>query len=163
MGMNVVYKRIDELVPYARNPRRNDAAVEQVAASIRQFGFKVPIIIDADGQIVAGHTRIKAAHRLGMSEVPCIVADDLSPEQIKAFRLADNKVGELATWDATLLTYELDELEEMGGLDMSEFGFDSLGTDAEFDADEQAPEEFKEISANTPTKHVCPKCGYEFN
>jgi ParB/RepB/Spo0J family partition protein len=82
-----------ELKPYEKNPRRNDASVEYVANSIKEFGFKVPIVIDRDGVIVAGHTRYKAAKKLGMEKVPCIVADDLSEAQIKAFRLADNKVG----------------------------------------------------------------------
>lgn len=91
----IVYKRLDELKPYENNPRRNDKAVDAVAASIEQFGFKVPIVIDNDNVIVAGHTRYKAAGKLNMDEVPCIVADDLTPEQIKAFRLADNKT---ASW-----------------------------------------------------------------
>lgn len=90
---------ISLLREYDNNPRNNDGAVDAVAASIREFGFKVPVIVDGDNVIVAGHTRVKAARKLGMSAVPCIIADDLTPEQIKAFRLADNKVGELAGWE----------------------------------------------------------------
>ena len=90
-----------------------------MAASIKEFGFKVPIVIDANGEIVAGHTRLKAAKKLGLAEVPCIIADDLTPEQIKAFRLADNKTAELAEWDFDLLHLELDDID----LDMSDFGF----------------------------------------
>ena len=112
--------RTSDLVPYENNPRRNDEAVEQVASSIREFGFKVPIIIDKNNVIVAGHTRLKACERLGITEVPCIRADDLTDDQIKAFRLADNKVGEIATWDDAKLEIELDAIE----MDMSEFGFD---------------------------------------
>ena len=108
---------------YENNPRENDGAVEAVAESIKQFGFKVPIIVDRDGVIVAGHTRKKAAERLGLSSVPCIVADDLTPEQIKAFRLADNKTGELAEWDFAALEKELAELTAFD-VDMSAFGFD---------------------------------------
>ena len=119
--MEIVNKRISELRPYKRNPRNNDDAVDLVAASIREFGFKVPIIIDRDGEIVAGHTRLKAAKKLQLKEVPCIVADDLSPEQIKAFRLADNKVSEAAEWDYELLSAELDEILTF---DMTDFGFD---------------------------------------
>ena len=86
---NLIEKRTQELRPYEKNPRKNDAAVEAVAASIKEFGFRVPIIIDVGGQIIAGHTRWKAAQKLGMEFVPCIQADDLSPEQVQAFRLAD--------------------------------------------------------------------------
>ena len=101
--MQVINYKIEDLKPYKRNPRKNDGAVDAVAASIKEFGFKVPIVIDADGEIIAGHTRFKAAKKLGLKEVPCIIADDLTPDQIKAFRLADNKTAELADWDFELL------------------------------------------------------------
>ena len=122
--MKVVDKGIETLTEYERNPRKNDAAVEYVANSIERFGFKVPVVIDKDGVIVAGHTRVKAARKLGMESVPCIVADDLTEEQIKAFRLADNKVGEFAEWDFDLLD---DEIQDITNIDMSEFGFDIGG------------------------------------
>ena len=119
--MDVKLFRLDELKPYENNPRRNDRAVEAVAKSIEQFGFKVPIVIDADKVIVAGHTRYKAAQKLHLESVPCIVADDLTPAQIKAFRLADNKTAELATWDFEKLTTELNSLtSELA----DEFSFD---------------------------------------
>lgn len=89
---------ISEILPYAKNPRKNEKSVKFVKESIRQFGFKVPIIIDSKREIVCGHTRLLAAKSLGLSEIPCIVADDLTDEQIKAFRLADNKVGEFSDW-----------------------------------------------------------------
>jgi len=117
--MEIVYKKLDEIKPYANNPRFNDEAVEYVANSIREFGFKVPIIIDKNGEIVAGHTRYKASLELGLKEVPCIIADDLNEEQIKAFRLADNKVSEKSEWNYDLLEIELADI----GLDMSGFGF----------------------------------------
>lgn len=120
--MNVIEKAVSELKEYRHNPRNNDGAVEAVAESIKQFGFKVPIIIDGRGEIIAGHTRKKAAERLGLASVPCIVADDLTPEQIKAFRLADNKTGELADWDFSALEKELEELTAFD-VDMSAFGF----------------------------------------
>ena len=132
--LKIVYKGISELTPYERNPRHNDAAVDAVAASIKEFGFRVPIIIDGKGGIIAGHTRLKAAKQLGMTKVPCIVADDLTEAQIKAFRLADNKTAELSTWDYKLLTLELEELETLD-FDMSPFGFDDLFIDHEEDAD----------------------------
>ena len=107
--MNVVNLSIDELKPYKNNPRFNDQAVEAVMNSIKEFGFKVPIVVDKNNVIVAGHTRYKASKRLGLKEVPCIIADDLTDEQIKAFRLADNKVSELAEWDKDLLNLELND------------------------------------------------------
>ncbi len=119
--MEIVMKSIQEIEPYEKNPRKNDDAVKYVAESIKQFGFKVPIVIDRDGVIVAGHTRYKAAKKLKMDTVPCIVADDLTEEQIKAFRLADNKVAEKAEWDFELLA---DELGELFDFDMSVFGFE---------------------------------------
>lgn len=121
--MNTVQVDINSLKPYKNNPRNNDNAVSAVANSIREFGFKVPIVIDSDHVIVAGHTRLKAAQTLGLSTVPCVVADDLTGEQIKAFRLADNKVSELADWDIDLLTNELELLES---IDMSDFGFEKI-------------------------------------
>jgi len=113
---------ISSLIEYENNPRNNDGAVDAVAESIKQFGFKVPIVIDRDNVIVAGHTRLKAARKIGLEKVPCIVADDLTPEQIKAYRLADNKTGELAEWDFSALEIELAEIES--DFDMSAFGFD---------------------------------------
>lgn len=115
----IIYKNIDELVPYENNPRHNDQGVDALAESIKEFGFKVPIIIDTDGVIVAGHTRLKACKKLGIDEVPCIVADDLTDEQIKAFRLADNKVAELSDWDLDKLKEEIGELD----VDMTKYGF----------------------------------------
>ena len=123
--MNIVQKKLTDLVPYENNPRNNDDAVEAVAESIKEFGFKVPIIIDKDGVIVAGHTRYKACEKLGIEEVPCLIADDLTEEQIKAFRLADNKVAEIATWDFEKLDLELSELD----FDMELFGFEEVERD----------------------------------
>ena len=118
--MKIVEKKLDEIKPYENNPRFNDDAVQYVANSIKEFGFKVPIVIDKDNVIVAGHTRYKASLLLGLNKVPCIVADDLNEEQIKAFRLADNKVSEKASWNIELLSEELEDLD----LDMEQFGFD---------------------------------------
>ena len=105
--MNIVEKKLKEIKPYEKNARKNDDAVKYVAESIKQFGFKVPIVIDKDNVIVAGHTRYKASKELGLETVPCIVADDLTEEQIKAYRLADNKVSEFSEWDFDLLGEEL--------------------------------------------------------
>lgn len=142
--MKIVSIKITELTEYENNPRNNDEAVEAVANSISEFGFKVPIIITKDNTIVAGHTRLKAARLLGLSEVPCIVADDLDEEQIKAFRLADNKTAEIATWDFEKLEEEMLSID----LDMIQFGFDDfygdIPTDAvddDFDVFDELPEE----------------------
>ena len=122
--MKVKDMEISKLKPYANNPRKNEAAIVPVAESIKAFGFKVPIVIDKAGVIVAGHTRLEAAKRLGLDKVPCVVADDLTPEQVKAFRLADNKVSEFAVWDAEKLA---EELADISTFDMKEFGFNAGG------------------------------------
>lgn len=119
--MSIVYKEVKDLIPYANNPRNNDEAVDAVAKSIEEFGFKVPCVVSSDGVLITGHTRLKACKKLGIEEVPCIVADDLTPEQVKAFRLADNKTSELAEWDMDKLNIELGEIPD---IDMSSFGFD---------------------------------------
>ena len=117
--MQIVEIKIKDLIPYENNPRKNDEAVYAVANSIKEFGFKVPIVIDGNNVIVCGHTRYKASMHLGLETVPCVIADDLSEEQIKAFRLADNKTNELAEWDMDMLMSELAGIE----MDMSDFGF----------------------------------------
>ena len=120
--MNVVDLPIKSLKPYKNNPRKNDKAVEYVANSIRQFGFKVPIVIDENYEIVCGHTRWKAAKTLGLETVPCVMADDLTPEQVQAYRLADNKTSEMADWDFDLLELEFNDIDP-ALFDMSDFGF----------------------------------------
>ena len=121
--MNVIEKSIGDIKPYEKNPRKNDDAVKYVANSIRQFGFKVPIVVDKDGVIVAGHTRYRAAKELGYETVPVVVADDLTEAQVKAFRIADNKTADQAQWDMDLLGEEIAELLNVEGLDMTDFGF----------------------------------------
>ena len=121
--MKIEYIPLEKIKPYENNPRINDDAVKYVANSIKEFGFKVLIIIDENNVIVAGHTRLKAAKKLGFEKVPCIRADDLTENQIKAFRLADNKVGEIATWDFNSLAVELANIEN---INMSNFNFEPL-------------------------------------
>jgi ParB family chromosome partitioning protein len=120
--MQIVEKKVTELKAYEKNPRKNDNAVEAVANSIKEFGFKVPCVIDKNGVIVAGHTRVKAAKKLGIKTVPCVIADDLTEEQVKAFRLADNKTAEIAEWDFDKLDDELAWLADFD-IDMTDFGF----------------------------------------
>lgn len=159
--MRVVNKLLAELKPYEHNPRNNESAVDAVAASIEQFGFKVPIIIDQDGVIIAGHTRLKAAQRLGIEKVPCVIADDLTPEQVRAFRLADNKVGEIADWDDDKLAEEFALLA--GVIDLEQFGFRA----EDFRNDDELESEFSEgdaPGAKEKTRKIvkCPNCGQEF-
>ena len=139
--MNVKEINIKDIRPYEKNPRKNNSAVAYVAESIKQFGFKVPIIIDKNNVIVAGHTRYKAAKKLGINTVPAIIADDLTDEQIKAFRLADNKVAEQAEWDIDLLN---EELEEIFDIDMTDFGFEVLEEEKEVEEDGYEPVKPKE-------------------
>jgi len=141
--MNIVMKKVTELQEYENNPRNNESAIDAVANSIKEFGFKVPIVITSDNVIIAGHTRLKAALSLDLIEVPCIIADDLNEAQIKAFRLADNKTAELATWDLSRLEAELSEID----MDMLQFGFEEMeellpdnAADDDFDVDAEIPE-----------------------
>ena len=121
--MNIIQMKIRNIKPYKNNPRKNDAAVQFVMKSIQEFGYLVPIVIDKNNEIVAGHTRYKALKKLGYQEVPCVVADELTDEQVKAFRIADNSVSDVAEWDLIKLTQEMAEIS----LDLGEFGLD-LGT-----------------------------------
>ena len=138
--MELFNKKISEIRPYENNPRDNSKAIDAVAASIKEFGFKVPIVIDKNGVIVAGHTRYEASKKLGLEEVPCVIADDLTDEQVKAFRLADNKTAELASWNPELLEVEMSGIES---IDMTEFGFiePEKAEAVEDDFDIEPPEE----------------------
>lgn len=143
--MKVVEKTIQSIRPYGNNPRNNEAGVDGVANSIKAFGFKQPIVVDKDNVIVAGHTRYLAAKMLGMDKLPCVVADDLTDEQIKAFRLADNKVAEKAGWNYELLDVELAEIE----MDMEPFGFASVNSDdfgTDFDLPDGDKSEFVQVT-----------------
>lgn len=144
---------VSDLIPYANNPRKNKKAINAVAKSIKDFGFRVPIVIDVDNVIICGHTRYEACKKLGIKEVPCVMADDLSKEQVKAFRLADNQVAEFSTWDEDALAMEIAEL----GIDMSEYGFGidkALQAGEEINVDDFEDENFK---------YTCPCCGLKFN
>ena len=148
--MEIIELPIKSLKPYKRNPRKNDKAVEYVANSIRSFGFKVPIVIDSNYEIVCGHTRWKAAKTLGMETVPCIMADDLTEDQIRAFRLADNKTAEMAGWDFDLLELEFNDIDP-NLFGMSDFGFFSD------DEPQEGHTEVKEddFDESTVTESVC--------
>lgn len=143
---SIVMLPVSEVRPYEKNPRKNKGAVQYVKASIEKFGFKQPIIIDRNRVIVCGHTRLMAAKSLGMSEVPCIFADDLTDEQVKAYRLADNKVAEFSEWDTDLLTIELGDLADLGDIDMTQFGFDPFEEEQEEIVEDEIPEEVEPVA-----------------
>ncbi len=157
--LKIVNKNISDIKPYENNPRINVDSVDKVANSIKEFGYRVPIIIDKNNVIVAGHTRLLAAEKLGITEIPCIVADDLTEQQINAFRLVDNKTTEFSDWDYEKLKEELYALD----MDLSEYGFEKIS------------EEFKEVLDNTSKELsadeynddnfecTCPRCGFKFN
>lgn len=149
---------INDLVPYENNPRNNEQAVDKVANSIKEFGFKYPIVVDEDMVIISGHTRRLAALRLGLETVPVIIADDLTEDQKKALRIADNKTGELAAWDWGKLDQELKALAAVN-FDMQDFGFDVVAADDDLDG--LWEEEDKPKAEPASKTVVCPHCGME--
>lgn len=151
--MQITELKLSEIIPYENNPRKNDEAVKYVTESIKQFGFKVPIVIDKNNVIVCGHTRYKAAQKLKLKTAPCILADDLTEEQIKAYRLADNKVAEKSEWDFELLTSELDELN-FTEINMSDFGFDLMQ-----ELEEEPP--FDELEKEAPDEGISVKISFD--
>lgn len=155
--IRIEYKNVKDIIPYENNPRLNDNAVEAVASSIKEFGFKNPIIIDKNNVIVAGHTRLKAAEQLYIEKVPVVYADDLTDDQVKAFRIADNKLSEISEWDFEKLEQELESID----LDMSNFGFNSC--DICLDVDDNDFLKDTEITKSKEAKKTtCPHCGKEF-
>lgn len=145
-NMTIVMKNIVEIKPYENNPRHNETAIDAVASSIKEFGWKQPLVIDKDNVIVVGHTRWLAAKKLGLNEVPCLIASDLTDEQIAAYRLADNKTNELATWDFEKLKTELVSISD---IDMSQFGFEEL----EASLDDVKDDDFDEKGAISETPY----------
>jgi len=120
--MNISTVKIDTIVPYIRNPRKNDQAIDKVAGSIKEFGWKQPIVVDKDNVIIVGHTRYLAAQKLGIKEVPIIIAEDLNTQQIKAYRIADNKTAEFSSWNDEQLVLEIQELQD-SDYNLQETGF----------------------------------------
>ena len=159
--LKIEYMNVNDLIPYINNPRINDNAVDKVASSIKNFGFKNPIIVDKDNEIIAGHTRLKAAKKLGLKEVPVIRVEDLTENQIKAFRIADNKTVEFAEWDMELLELELEELEDIfTGFSEEEkeiiFNTSDVDIDSFFEDAEETNKEKEEKEIQ------CPHCGMYF-
>ena len=139
--------KLRDIIPYENNPRRNEKAVDAVVNSIKQFGFKNPIIVDENMVIISGHTRRLAALKLSMETVPVIIAKDLTEEQVRAFRLADNRVASFSGWDEEKLKQEIGEINN---IDLSDFGFKKDKIDDIF-----REKEDKKV-------HICPKCGHEW-
>lgn len=156
--------KLSSLKTYGKNPRNNENAVAYVVNSIKKYGFLVPIIIDKDNVIVCGHTRYKACKQLGMKEVPCIRAEQLTDEQIKAFRIEDNKTNEKAMWDIDLLRDELGDLKELG-VDLEDLGFMDFELDNIFGGTADIEDFFEdkiESKEKKPKTIICPECGHEF-
>ena len=153
---------IERVIPYARNPRKNAGAVDKVAASLREFGFRQPIVVDENYTVIVGHTRLLAAKKLGMTEVPIHIADGLTAAQVKAYRIADNRVGEEAEWDRELLQVELHDIESKE-FDVALTGFDGAELSEIMFPSDNAPNDFKSYDDEIETKHECPKCGYKWS
>lgn len=149
--MQIENLKIEDLIPYANNPRFNDGeAVERVASSIKEYGFRSPIIVDKDNVIVAGHTRYKAAKKLKLETVPVIKADDLTPAQIRAYRIADNKVAEYSSWDDELLAIELEQLQELD-FDLELTGFEDFEISDLLNNDDDADDLGEKLEENRQT------------
>ena len=157
--MIIINKKIEDLKQYENNPRKNDQAVDRISVAIQEFGFNVPILIESDGKIIDGHLRFKAAMSLNMETVPCIIIDDLTPAQIKAFRLSVNKIADISEWDYDLLAEELEQLQD-ADFELELIGFDDNELEKMLDFD------LKDNDLNNDGKSgvliKCPKCGFEY-
>jgi ParB-like chromosome segregation protein Spo0J len=156
---------IERCIEYARNPRKNDHAVDKIAAAIKEYGFRVPIVAKSDGLVVDGHLRLKAAKKLGLAQVPVILADDMTDAQIKAFRLSVNRVAQEAQWDLDLLKIELQDLDAEG-FDLSLTGFNVGEMTAMFDQPDFAPgteDDQGKLDQLSPKMIQCPHCGQDFD
>ena len=155
---------IDKLIPYCRNPRKNDDVVDKMVSAIKEFGFRIPVVAKSDGSVIDGHLRLKAAQKLGMTKVPVVLADELTDAQVKAFRILANKSANWAKWDDELLSLEFDDLKKLDfdltltGFDDWEFphGIDDVNMDDFFEKKET------QVDENKVKTVVCPHCGKEF-
>ena len=160
--MNIAQVSIQSITPYARNPRKNTGAVAQVKASLKEYGWRQPIVVDAERIILAGHTRYQAALELGMMEVPVHVAEGLTPAQAKAYRIMDNRSHEQAEWDMDLLALEMEDLKGMAfDLELTGFGEDELFLNSASGIPESSTKEINPDDYELNTK--CPRCGFEFD
>ena len=166
----IVKRQVADLTPYARNSRQHSQAqIAQIAASIKEWGWTQPIIIDDEGGILAGHGRLLAAQHLGLEEVPCVVATGWSEAKRRAYVIADNRLAELAQWDQAMLATELQDLAaldfdlELTGWDGEELARLLGGDDSQPSDEPDSPDEFKEVDEDINTEHECPKCGYRWS
>lgn len=155
--LKIEYINIEKIVPYANNPRINDKAIDTVAESIKEFGFKNPIIVDSENTIIAGHTRLLASIKLGLKEVPIIRVQDLTEQQIRAYRIADNKTTEFSKWDMEILAVELEGLEDQF-TGFSDIEIDNILREVE---PINLDDDIKDSNSEGQIYH-CPKCGFEF-
>jgi len=162
--VNIIELEIDEIRPYKDNPRVNKDAITVVKNSLSKFGWQQPLVLDKNNEIVVGHTRYYAAIELGMKKIPCLIADDLNDEKIKAYRIMDNKSSEYASWNYGLLTKEMQDILESGGLDLTFTGFSNNEIDNMIDdinvelEDESSVARMDELNLIT-----CPDCGHKFS
>tara|TARA_R110000744_G_scaffold5660_1_gene20090 strand:+ start:753 stop:1256 length:504 start_codon:yes stop_codon:yes gene_type:complete len=162
--VNIIELEIDEIKPYKDNPRVNKDAITVVKNSLSKFGWQQPLVLDKNNEIVVGHTRYYAAIELGMKKIPCLIADDLNDEKIKAYRIMDNKSSEYASWNYGLLTKEMQDILESGGLDLTFTGFSNNEIDNMIDdinvelEDESSVARMDELNLIT-----CPDCGHKFS
>lgn len=153
---------LDRLKPYERNPRRNDAAVSKMVASIQEYGFKIPVLARSSGEVIDGHLRLKAAKQLAIETVPVILCDDWSDAQVKAFRLMVNRSVTWADWNEELLGVELNDLTDLG-FDLALTGFDAKEIEKLMQSGELKEGVFAEYDETVATDHQCPKCGYKWS
>lgn len=156
--MQIKTFKIEDLIEYARNPRKNDDVIDEMVSCIKEFGFKIPIVAKSDGSVIDGHLRLKAARRLGMKEVPVIIADDLTEAQIKAFRLIANKSANWAEWDDELLKIEFDDLKNMN-FDLNLKGFDLAEIEDFLNKNIEIEEDFEDDSDNDENLKLVSKPG----
>lgn len=163
--MKIEIKPVNSIRPYENNPRKNDHAVDKLAESIKAYGFRQPIVIDANGVIVCGHTRWKAAKQLGMKEVPCHVATDLTPEQVKAYRVADNRMSEISDWDMDSLIAEIESMTA-AGIDIGPLGWDDQELQqllGRVDFQPGTEEDQGQLDQLEPKMVTCPHCKKGFD
>jgi ParB-like chromosome segregation protein Spo0J len=163
--VNVEQWPLDRLIEYARNPRKNDHAVEKIAAAIHEFGFRVPILAKSDGLVIDGHLRLKAARKLGLETVPVILADDMTDNQVRAFRLSVNKMADLAEWDEAMLALEVSALQ-LEDFDLSLTGFEPGELDVLINGPDFEPgseDDQGKLDELAPKIVKCPHCGEEFD
>jgi ParB-like chromosome segregation protein Spo0J len=155
---------IERLIEYARNPRKNDHAVDKIAGAIKEFGFRIPVVAKSDGLVVDGHLRLKAAKKLGLTEVPVILADDMTEVQIKAFRISVNRMAEFADWDNEMLALELAEIGELGfNLDVTGFTAEDIQLLQSPDFEPGTEDDQGKLDELDPKWIACPHCGKEFD